>query len=176
MRKNRYTLIVAAVVISLIIYQMYVLTPESETIREEIQTKSASLEKFESYLEGSAITESEIKTATEAMKAFEKKLIAEPSEFLASARVQREVSELTEKNGLNMQTIRPLKPVKMKSFSSFPVYFEGSGTIRQIGEFLKAIESAQVLLKIDKLSVNVTNMQNTRELRFKMQISGLGKV
>jgi len=32
-----------------------------------------------------------------------------------------------------------------------------------------------LMLKIDKLSLNIINMQNTDDLKFKIQISGLSK-
>ncbi len=175
MNRRKYILLAAALVMTLLLFQTYVLTPKSETMREEIQVKSATLQKYETYLEGSAITDAEIRTAGEEMKAVEKKLVKESSEFLAAARMQKELSELTQNAGLIIQNIRPLNTVKAKTFFVIPVYFEGSGTIKQIGDFLNNVEKHAVLLKIEKLSINVTNMQNPRELRFKMQISGLGK-
>jgi Tfp pilus assembly protein PilO len=176
MTRKKYILIAALLVMTLFLFQTYVLTPKSETMREEIQTKSATLQKYETYMEGSSITDAEIRTAGEEMKAVEKKLVKESSEFLAAARIQKELSELTQNAGLNIQTIRPLNTVKAKSFFFIPVYFEGSGTIKQIGDFLNDVEKHSVLLKIEKMSVNVTNIQNPRELRIKMQISGLGKL
>jgi len=176
MNRNRYILLAAALVMTLLLFQTYVLTPKSETMREQIQSKSATLQKYETYMEGSSITDTEIRTASEEMKAVEKKLVNESSEFLAAARVQKELSELTQNAGLNIQTIRPLNTVKAKSFFFIPVYFEGSGTIKQIGDFLNDVEKHSVMLKIEKMSINVTNMQNPRDLRFKMQISGLGQL
>lgn len=176
MTRKKYILIAALLVMTLFLFQTYVLTPKSETMREEIQIKSATLQKYETYMEGSSITDAEIRTAGEEMKAVEKKLVKESSEFLAAARIQKELSELTQNAGLNIQTIRPLNTVKAKSFFFIPVYFEGSGTIKQIGDFLNDVEKHSVLLKIEKMSVNVTNIQNPRELRIKMQISGLGKL
>jgi hypothetical protein len=44
------------------------------------------------------------------------------------------------------------------------------------GRFLKLVESNLVMLKIDKLSLTITNMQKPDELRFKIQISGLNRV
>lgn len=176
MNRKKYILLAAALVMTLLLFQTYVMTPKSETMREEIQSKYATLQKYETYMEGSSITDAEIRTTGEEMKTLQKKLLNEPSEFLAAARLQKEISELTQNAGLNIQTIRPLNTVKTKSFFSIPVYFEGSGTIRQIGSFLNDVENHSVLLKIEKMSINVTNMQNPRELRFKMQISGLGKL
>jgi Tfp pilus assembly protein PilO len=176
MTRKKYILIAALLVMTLFLFQTYVLTPKSETMREEIQIKSATLQKYETYMEGSSITDAEIRTAGEEMKAVEMKLVKESSEFLAAARIQKELSELTQNAGLNIQTIRPLNTVKAKSFFFIPVYFEGSGTIKQIGDFLNDVEKHSVLLKIEKMSVNVTNIQNPRELRIKMQIAGLGKL
>ena len=176
MTRKKYILIAALLVMTLFLFQTYVLTPKSETMREEIQIKSATLQKYETYMEGSSITDAEIRTAGEEMKAVEMKLVKESSEFLAAARIQKELSELTQNAGLNIQTIRPLNTVKAKSFFFIPVYFEGSGTIKQIGDFLNDVEKHSVLLKIEKMSINVTNIQNPRELRIKMQISGLGKL
>jgi Tfp pilus assembly protein PilO len=176
MNRKKYILLAALLVMTLFLFQTYVLTPKSETMREEIQSKSATLQKYETYREGASITDAEIKTAGEEMKAVEKKLVKESSEFLAAARLQKELSELTQNAGLNIQTIRPLNTVKAKNFFFIPVYFEGSGTIKQIGDFLNDVEKHAIMLKIEKMSLNVTNMQNPRELRFKMQISGLGKL
>jgi len=176
MNRNRYILLAVALVMTLLLFQTYVLTPKSETMREQIQSKSATLQKYETYMEGSSITDTEIRTASEEMKAVEKKLVKESSEFLAAARVQKELSELTQNAGLNIQTIRPLNTVKAKSFFFIPVYFEGSGTIKQIGDFLNDVEKHSVMLKIEKMSINLTNMQNPRDLRFKMQISGLDQL
>lgn len=176
MTRKKYILIAALLVMTLFLFQTYVLTPKSDTMREEIQIKSATLQKYETYMEGSSITDAEIRTAGEEMKAVEMKLVKESSEFLAAARIQKELSELTQNAGLNIQTIRPLNTVKAKSFFFIPVYFEGSGTIKQIGDFLNDAEKHSVLLKIEKMSINVTNIQNPRELRIKMQISGLGKL
>ena len=174
MNRKQYGILAVLLVLILLLFQAYVLTPRSETMREEIQVKSAALQKYETYMEGSAITDTDMKTVAEAMKTAEKKLVRESSEFLAAARLQKELSELTQNAGLNIQTIRPLNTVKAKSFFFVPVYFEGSGTIKQIGDFLNALEKHALLFRIEKLSVNVTNIQNPRELRVKMQISGLG--
>ncbi len=176
MNRKQYGMLAVVVILVLMLLQTYVLTPGTETMREEIQLRSAVLQKYETYLEGSAITEAEIRTAEEELKKAEKRLVNEASEFLAGARLQKELSELTRNTGLNIQTIRPLNTVKAESFFFIPVYFEGTGTIKQIGDFLNAVERHSLLLKVEKMSVNVTNIQNPRELRVKMQIAGLGKL
>jgi Tfp pilus assembly protein PilO len=175
MNQRKYILLAAFLVVSVLLFQNYYLGPKSEAMREEIQTKYGTLQKYETFLKGSGITETEIQTATNDMKAIEKRLLSDKSEFLSSANMQRTVAELSDRSGLTVQTVRPLNAVKMKNFVVSPVYFEGSGTIKQVSDFLKAVEANPVMLRIDKMSFNVTNMQNPRELKFKIQISGLGR-
>ncbi len=175
MKRRRYILLAVLLVLSVAVFQNYYLLPKSETLHEDIQTKYGTLRKYEAFLKGSAITETDIQSAMNDMQTIEKRLVPEKSEFLSSAYIQRTVSELTAASGLNVQNMRPLTAVKIKNFAAMPLYFEGSGTIKQLSDFLKAVESHPVMLKIDKMSINVTNMQNPRDLRFKIQISGLAK-
>jgi Tfp pilus assembly protein PilO len=173
MNRRRYILLAAFFVISVILFQSYYLTPKSETMREEILAQYGMLQKYEAFLKGSGITEAEIEAALADMKTIENKLIPEQSEFLSSATMQRVIAELTERSGLHVQTVRPMNAVKTNKFVTIPVYFEGSGSIKQVSEFLKAVEANAVMLRIDKMSFNVTNMQNPKELKFKIQLSGL---
>ena len=173
MNRRRYILLAAFFVISVILFQSYYLTPKSEIMREEILAQYGMLQKYEAFLKGSGITEAEIETALADMKTIENKLIPKQSEFLSSATVQRFIAELTERSGLHVQTVRPLNAVKTNNFVTIPVYFEGSGSIKQLSDFLKAVEANAVMLRIDKMSFNVTNMQNPKELKFKIQLSGL---
>ena len=168
-------LLAGVLVLTLLLFQSYVLAPRDAVMRDEIQSRYVTLQKYETYMEGSAITETDIKSAMRDLENVEKRLIVEKSEFLASARMQRDLSDMLRQSGIAVQTMRPMNIEKTKNFISVPVYFEGSGTIRQIGDFLKAVDSSQIMLKVDKMTVNVTNMQNPRELRVKMQLSGLSR-
>lgn len=176
MNRRRYLLLAGLLVVSVAVFQNYYLSPKSETLREEIQAKYGTLRKYEAFLQGSAITETDIQSAMDDMKTIEQRLVPEKSEFLSSAHIQRTVSELTAGSGLIVQNMRPLNAVKAKNFVTVPLYFEGSGTVKQLSDFLKAVESHAVMLKIDKMSVNVTNIQSPKDLRFKIQISGLAKI
>jgi len=66
--------------------------------------------------------------------------------------------------------------VKLNDYTVVPVYFEGNGNIKQLSNFLKLVESDKLLLKIEKLSINMTNMQKTEDLKFKIQIAGLNRI
>lgn len=176
MKKNRYILIVFSLVVAIFAFEYYFLEPKSEMLRESIKSQYDTLQKYEHFIKGVGTTEDEIKSAINDMKDTEKRLIQEKSEFLASAKLQSEISGLTDKAGLKVLIIRPLSSIKVNNYSNIPIYFEGNGDIKQIGDFLKYIESSSFMIKIDKLSLNITNVQNPKDLKFKIQVSGLIKV
>jgi Tfp pilus assembly protein PilO len=176
MIQRKVILLGTMLILTVFLFQNYYLAPRSDAMREEIQSKYGTLQKYQAYLKGSGITEKGIQSADTDMKTMEMRLIAEKSEFLSSASMQRMVSELSEKAGLNVLTMRPINVVKEKNFLFVPVYVEGSGNIRQISEFLSSVEQNPMMLKIDKMSINVTNLQNPKELRFKIQVSGMSRI
>lgn len=176
MRRNGYIILVLLCVCSVYLFSTYILTPATENNRESLDKKYKTLQQYEYVVSGSGTTEDESKALITDMKNTEKRLIGEKSDFLASARVQREIGDLANKAGLNVATTRPLTAVKLNAYSAIPVYFEGNGNIKQVSEFLKLVESNSLVLKVDKLSLNITNMQKPDDLRFKIQISGLNKI
>ncbi|MBI5100290.1 MAG: type 4a pilus biogenesis protein PilO [Nitrospirae bacterium] len=176
MINRRYLILALALALTVLGFERYFIQPRAEDVRDEIAKNSRALERDEQLLAGSALSEKGPSDAAGEMKKLEERLVSEKTEFLASARLQDEVSGMAEKAGLKLLTIRPMPAVKAGHFSNLPVYFEGSGNIRQISQFLRHIESAVVIIKVDKLGVNVTNMQNPRELKFKIQVSGLARI
>ena len=175
MRKNSYLILALLCICSVYLFETYILTPATENYRESLEKKYKTLQRYEYVVKGAGATEDQVKALNNDLKNIEKRLIAEKSDLLASARLQREITELTNKTGLNVATIRPMNEVELNGYRIIMVYFEGNGDIKQVSEFLKLVESDPLMLKIDKLSLNITNMQNTDDLKFKIQISGLSK-
>src|SRR3990172_4388806 len=173
MKKNRYILMVLALVVSIFSFEYYFLAPQSELLRESIETKYNALRRDEQSIQGASMTEDDMKSVINEMKDIEKKLIQEMTEFLASAKLQGEVSDITAKSGLKVMTIRPLGAVKTGNYRTVSVYFEGNGTIKQVSDFLKNLESGAIMMKIDKFTLNITNLQKPADLKFKIQVSGL---
>ena len=157
------------------LFSTYVLAPASENDRDSLTKKYKTLQQYETAVRAAATTEEKMKALSADMKKFDGMLISEKSDFLAAAKIQREITDLCGKTNLNVATIRPLAAVKLNDYQVISVYFEGNGNIKQLSNFLKLVESDQLLLKIDKLSVNITNMQKTDDLKFKIQIAGLNR-
>ncbi len=180
-------------------FENYFLLPLTEQHREALAKEYKTLQRYEYVVKGAGATEEEIQALITDMKNTEKRLLAEQSDFLASAKMQGEISDLTSKAGLNVATIRPMAAAKTgdltgkagvnvatirpedtekknDTYSIIQVYFEGNGNIKQVSDFLKLIDESPLLLKIDKLSLNITNMQTPDDLKFRIQISGLRKI
>jgi hypothetical protein len=175
LKKKRYLILGLLCICTVYLFETYFLTPAAENYRESLENEYKTLQRYEYVVKGAGVTEAEIKSLLTDMKNAENRLIIEKSDFLASAKMQGEITDLTSKTGLNVATIRPMNAVKLKAYSVIQVYFEGNGNINQVSEFLKLVDANALLLKIDKLSLNITNMQNPDDLKFKMQISGLRK-
>ena len=175
MKKNSYLILALLCICSVYLFETYFLTPATENNREALAKNYKTLQRYEYVVKGAGATEEGVKSLSNDVKNLEKRLITEKSDFLASAKMQSEISGLTNKAGLNVATIRTMNEVKLDGYRIIPIYFEGNGDMRQVSEFLKLVEADPLMLKIDKLSLNITNMQNTDDLKFKIQISGLSK-
>ncbi len=173
---RRYALLGVAVVLAVFAFEYYFLRPGSELLKGRVDAAYAMMQKDERYLQTAASTGEDIKAVSREVEVLEKRLIREKSEFLAAAKLQGEVSDLAAKAGLKVLTIRPLAPLKISGYRSIPIYFEGSGSIGEMSVFLRSIESGDLMIKIDKLGLNITNMQNPKDLKFKIQVSGLAKI
>jgi Tfp pilus assembly protein PilO len=175
-RKNRYMLLAFCFVAAVFIFEYAFLSPRAEMMRGSIETQNESLLRDEQFLKDARIASGGISALVNETKDVEKRMIEEKSDFLASAKLQGEVSGIAGKSGLNVVTIRPLAPVKAGRFTEISLYFEGSGDIKQMSEFLKGIEQDKLLIKVAKLSVNIMNMQNPKDLKYKIQVSALARL
>ncbi len=175
MKKNRYTVIAFSIVAAVFIFQYVFLAPRAETMKEEIEAKQKALLRDEQFLKDAAVTAGGVDSLTKETKNIEGRLLREKSDFLDSAKLQGEISGIAGTSGLNVMTIRPLAPAKLGNFTMISLYFEGSGDIKQMSEFLKGIEQDKLLIKVDKLGVTITNMQNPKDLKYKIQVSALAR-
>lgn len=176
MKKNRYIIAVLALVIAIYVFDSYFLKPKSEEVKETLQVQQGMLQKYEQIVKGKGFSEDEIKAEIADIEGIEKRLIQERTGLLASARLQAEISGLTDKAGLRVLTIRPLNTVKAGNYSTLPIYYEGHGDIKQISDFLNLLESSSMLIRVDKVSLHIMNIQTPKELKFKIQLSGLVKL
>ncbi|MBA4372810.1 MAG: hypothetical protein C0402_08080 [Thermodesulfovibrio sp.] len=173
---RRYLLLGIALAVTIIAFDRYFLMPKAESMREELTVASGGLKKDEQFIRTALVPEKDVAAAAEAISQLEKRMIREKTEFLASVRLQDDVSTMAGKAGLRIQTTRSLPSAKLGNYLAIPLYFEGNGTIKQVSDLLKELESGTLLIKVDKLNIGITNIQNPKELKFKMQVSGVAKI
>jgi hypothetical protein len=176
MKKNRYAVLAFCFVAAVFIFEFAFLAPRAEMMRETIETRHESLLRDEQLLRNVRMTSDGMNALFGEIKNIENRLLKEKSDFLASAKLQGEISAIAGKSGLNVMTIRPLAPVKLGNFTAISLSFEGSGDIRQLSDFLKGIEQDKLLIKVAKVNVNILNMQNPRDLKYKIQVSALARL
>jgi hypothetical protein len=175
-KKNRYTVLAFCFVAAVFIFEFAFLAPRAEMMRESIETRQGALLRDEQFLRNVRMTSGGMNALVKETKDIEDRLLMEKSDFLASAKLQGEISGIAGKSGLNVMTIRPLAPVKLGNFTVIALYFEGSGDIKQMSDFLKGIEQDKLLIKVAKVNVNILNVQNPKDLKYKIQVSALARL
>jgi Tfp pilus assembly protein PilO len=176
LKKNRFTLLAFCFVAAVFIFEYAFLAPRAEMMKESIETGNEALVRDEQFLRSARTASGGMSALIDETKSIEGRLIREKSDFLASAKLQGEISGIAGKSGLNVMTIRPLAPVKVGNFKEISVYFEGSGDIKQMSDFLQGIEQDKLLVKVAKLNVTIMNMQNPKDLKYKIQVSALARL
>jgi hypothetical protein len=176
MKRNRYVVLASCFVAAVFVFEFAFLTPKAETMRESIETRHKALLRDEQLLRDVRMTSGGMDALFSEIKNIESRLLKEKSDFLASAKLQGEISGIAGKSGLKVMTIRPLAPVKLGNFTVISLYFEGSGDVKQMSDFLRGIEQDKLLIKVAKVNVNILNMQNPRDLKYKIQVSALAKL
>lgn len=176
MTRNKYVLIAVTLLVCLFLFEYYFLFPRSASMGESIRTSYYTLLKFKKVISESGNTEEEIQSAIGEIHNIEKKLIDAKNELFASASLQSEISGLAKKANMQIATIRPLSSISLNNYSAIPLYIEGDGDIKQIADFFKYLESSGFIIKLDKMHLNITNIQNPKILKFKIQVSALMKI
>lgn len=172
MNRTRLILLAFCAVLAIFLFQRYFLDPAGQSLRERLETEGATLEKYERVL-SKPVTEERVTELRSGLDGLQKGLVQEKTDFLASSVVQSRVTELAGRAGMVLSTLRPVDPAEAGTYRSVGVYFEGSGSIKQLSDFLQSLEKDEVLLKVDRITVNVMNMQNPKDIRIKMQVSAL---
>ncbi|MDA8083486.1 MAG: GspMb/PilO family protein [Nitrospiraceae bacterium] len=172
---RRYLILGLALAVTVAAFDRYFVVPRAAALEDSVAVAYRGLQKDERFVRGPAGTGKDITAATEDLRKLEGGLIPEKTEFLASVRLQDDVSGMAGKAGLRIATTRTLPAADLGGYLSIPIYYEGSGDIKRLSDFFRALESGPLLVRVDRLTIGVTNMQNPKELKFKMQVSGVAR-
>lgn len=141
-------------------------------IREKLEARYSTLEKYEAFLSGNGKTEAELKAARGRLKGLEDRLIGESDPSLALSRLQARVQDTARSAGLTITSIRSLPTERREAYTAVPVYIDAMGGINAIGEFLRGIDALSMFVAVEKLDVAAAPQES---MRIRVQLSGLIK-
>lgn len=170
------SVIISAIIMAIIAVHVFFIMPlagKRTEMKELLQVKYASLQKYETFLKSTGKAETELDAAVKEVEGLEANVFQDKNESLAFAKMQGYVQDMAEKSGIKILSIKPLSVVKYKHYADLPVQLECSGGISQLGEFMKQIDTSKQLIRLDRLSIGVMNIQMPGELKIRVQVSGL---
>lgn len=166
----------AAITVAIIAIYVFFIIPLSEKrkeVKESLKAKYTTLQRYETFLKSAGKTDTELDTLVKEIEGMETNALWDTSESLVFAKLQGYVQDFAQKSGIKIISIKPLSVVRYKHYAALPIQLEAAGGINQLGEFMKQIETSKHLIRIDRLNINVMNIQMPGELRLRMQVSGL---
>jgi Tfp pilus assembly protein PilO len=176
----RKSVLIAGAAVLMMSFYVLVITPVSEkraSLRERRDADFQTLLRYRSFVSGAKVSREELLAARKELEGIEQGVIRESQEPLAFAELQLRLQDAAGSAGLSTLTIRPLpaKSEKQKGYATLPIYMEAEGGIKALSDFLKSLDSADSYVRIDTLIINHKDVREQRELRVKMQVSGLMK-
>lgn len=148
---------------------------KKELVRERLGALYEKLQKYRHLMSGGEASRDILARERQELEKLEKGLIKESQEPIAFASLQLRIQELAAKSGLVTTTIRPVKAEKDGFYTWLPISIEAEGGIRQISDFMKALDSAYSYMRIENLSINQKDLRDEKQLKLRMQIAGLVK-
>jgi Tfp pilus assembly protein PilO len=176
MRKSIAVIAVVGAIIASYVFFIMPLSDRRAEIKDSLEAKYVTIHKYETYLKAAEKTGDELDAAVKEINNIESYILQDTDESLAFVRLQGYIKDFADKSGIKILSIKPLSVVKYKHYANLPVQLEASGVISQLSEFMRHIDKSKRLLRIDKLNINVTNIQMPSEFKIKMQVSGLMKI
>lgn len=172
MSRTTIALAIAAAIIAMHVLIVAPMGDSREAIQEQLFVEHRSLMKHERFIaEGHGATE-ELEALKGALKRQERRIVNEKDPSLAFATIQGKVQDMASGAGLRVNSMKPLAPKDIGTYSRMPLFLDATGDMRGFSSFLKLVDSSEDLLSLDKLSVTVAPRG---VLRIKMELSGLMK-
>ena len=195
MRKS--VIIPGIITVLVTIYVLFImpLSDKRDSIKENMETKYSMLKKYEAIVNGSLITEGELKDQKAILYDLETGILNSPVKIanspaitntpsplgappsvessLAFARFQNGIQDMAERSGVRIVQLKPLNAIVYDGYLGLPLFIEARGDIRALSEFLHSIDRKESFIRVEKLGVSVQEGRAEKEIRIKMQVAGL---
>lgn len=175
MRKSFLAAGALAALMTLYVLAVSPLEDERLLLKDRLEADYAKLVKYKGFITGAKVSKEELGEAKAALERLQKGTINEPQEPLAFAELQIRLQDAARQAGLVTMTIRPIpnQAVAASGFKSLPIYMEAEGGIMELSDFLRSIDYAGSYMRIDRLAVGPKDVREPKELRVRIQVSGL---
>jgi len=151
---KKYFLIISAILLFFgVIYRFLPFFQELVSPGDEIEVKEMRLIKYRKTVESSKGIDEKLAALNRTLKKLEVGLLAGKTPSLAAAEIQKILREITDKNAVEIKTMKVMRPeeVDLKYYLSVPIEFVINADIRQLKEILYGIANSEVYLKVRKM-------------------------
>ncbi|MEJ2323628.1 MAG: type II secretion system protein GspM [Nitrospirota bacterium] len=170
MSKNVAAIGVAAALVAVYVFLVSPLDAKRNEIQERLQAEYTTLSKYQKILSDKEQIEPRLERTRAELHQMEGNIFENTEISVAFAKLQNNVQGLASKSGLSVTSIKPLPTISYKHYTGLPLYVDCKGNIRELGKFLKEIDSSGTFYGIDRLDISVAQGNG---LRIRMQLSGL---
>lgn len=122
-------------------------------VRKLIPEKTAVLVAYQEAVGREAALEAENAQLEAELASFARALLPSATPPLAAAELQTRLKELADRAGLKIQSEKILLFTKRESYLEIPVQIVANGDIRNLKEFLAAVDGSQIFIAVQELNL-----------------------
>lgn len=170
MSRNIAAIGIVAALVAVYVFLVSPLEAKRVEVQERLQTEYRTLSKYQRVLASREHIEPRLERTREELLQMEENIFENSKLSVAFAQLQNDVQRLAAKSGLGVTSVKPLPTISYEHYTGLPIYIDCKGNIRNLGKFLKEIDSSERFYSIDRLDISVARGDS---LRIRMQLSGL---
>jgi len=158
-------------------YRLIPLVQSLEVPQEEIELKIKQLAKYRQIVQEGQDLEKEYSRLRQEMRRLEAGLLPGKTSALAAVHIQNVLKEITDRNGVEIKSIRVLKaqPIKGTPYVKIPVEFRMDSNIAELKEVLYEIQRSSKYLKVTRLRVRTYRRKRGEKISSSLTVVGIMK-
>jgi len=177
-RERKYILIGGAILLFLgLVYKTLPLFHGIFDGSAQIAAKEKQIARYQRSIEEGKELKTRLVALTSALEQGESGLLTGRTPSLAAVDMQNILNTITQKSGMEIQSVRVLKATKQEGakYLSIPVTFSIVLTTRQLKEILYRIETFDKYLTVHEITIDAPLGKGREQLRVNMTVNGFTK-
>jgi len=175
--KGSYKILLS--LLAVVLFYSLVILPVSDRraiMIEEYQAKTASLQKYRSFIEKGPEIEDEAKNLDSSLARYKDVFIDADTEALGFSKFNSYMQTFISSSGIEVVSIKPLSERKYKKHAGLPLQINATATVSQLSDFLKAIATGKHMVRVNTLDVNVVNVNKPDKVRVRIEVAGYREI